>query len=165
MEQKKLLLNFSLFFAKKMVCCCTHIHVRTPCRALSIEHSEYYSIEKIVVVIIGVWVVTFAVNVESSIDTGRCLVCIPLVPYCYCFILHNLTLLANRLVKHTGYGNAAGLLLAHGLLAGGAEAGQDNYSDSDTSDTEEYEESKKQYVHVTRPQCDRCAICRFTMQY
>ena len=55
---------------------------------------------------------------------------------------------ANRLVKHTGYGNAAGLLLAHGLLAGGKDAGQENYSsDSETSDTEEYQESKKQYVN------------------
>ena len=54
---------------------------------------------------------------------------------------------ANRLVKHTGYGNAAGLLLAHGLLAGGVSSGQDDYSsESESSDTEEYEESKKQYV-------------------
>ena len=56
---------------------------------------------------------------------------------------------ANRLVKHTGYGNAAGLLLAHGLLAGGKDAGQENYSsDSETSDTEEYQKSKKQYVKI-----------------
>ena len=54
---------------------------------------------------------------------------------------------ANRLVKHTGYGNAAGLLLAHGLLAGGTDSGQENYSsDSETSDTEEYKKSKQQYV-------------------
>ena len=54
---------------------------------------------------------------------------------------------ADRLVKHTGYGNAAGLLLAHGLLAGGVDSGQENYSsDSEASDTEEYEQSKKQYV-------------------
>ena len=50
-------------------------------------------------------------------------------------------------MKHTGYGNAAGLLLAHGLLAGGEDSGQENYSsDSETSDTEEYKKSKKQYV-------------------
>lgn len=54
---------------------------------------------------------------------------------------------ANRLVKHTGYGNAAGLLLAHGLLAGGKDSGQENYSsDSETSDTEEYKKSQQLYV-------------------
>ena len=55
---------------------------------------------------------------------------------------------ANRLVKHTGYGNAAGLLLAHGLLAGGVAVEKGDYSsDSETSDTEEYEEMKKRYVN------------------
>ena len=50
-------------------------------------------------------------------------------------------------MKHTGYGNAAGLLLAHGLLAGGKDSGQENYSsDSETSDTEEYQKSKTKYV-------------------
>ena len=50
-------------------------------------------------------------------------------------------------MKHTGYGNAAGLLLAHGLLAGGEDSGQENYSsDSETSDTEEYRKSKTKYV-------------------
>ena len=50
-------------------------------------------------------------------------------------------------MKHTGYGNAAGLLLAHGLLAGGVAADRGDYSsDSEVSDTEEYNESKKQYV-------------------
>ena len=47
-------------------------------------------------------------------------------------------------MKHTGYGNAAGLLLAHGLLAGGVASDQGDYSsDSEVSDTEE---TKKQYV-------------------
>ena len=59
----------------------------------------------------------------------------------------NFFILANCLVKHTGYGNAAGLLLAHGLLAGGVSVKKEEYSsDSETSDTEEYNESKKQYV-------------------
>ena len=34
----------------------------------------------------------------------------------------------QRLVKHTGYGNAAGLLLSHGLLGGGKSEGEDEYS-------------------------------------
>ena len=43
----------------------------------------------------------------------------------------------SRLVKHTGYGNAAGLLARKGLMLGGR--GDDNYSDTDTdSDTEDY---------------------------
>merc|ERR1711923_281558 len=43
----------------------------------------------------------------------------------------------RRLVKHTGYGNAAGLLARKGLMLGGR--GDDNYSDTDTdSDTEDY---------------------------
>ena len=51
-------------------------------------------------------------------------------------------------MKHTGYGNAAGVLLAHGLLAGGVAADRGDYSsDSEMSDTEEYNESKKQYVN------------------
>ena len=50
-------------------------------------------------------------------------------------------------MKHAGYGNAAGLLLAHGLLAGGVAADRGDYSsDSEVSDTEE---SKKQYVKRT----------------
>ena len=63
-------------------------------------------------------------------------------------LLHSFYILsANRLVKHTGYGNAAGLLLARGLLAGGVAPGSESYSsDSETSDTEEYEENKSQYV-------------------
>ena len=54
-------------------------------------------------------------------------------------------------MNHKVYGNAAGLLLAHGLLAGGQDSGQENYSsDSETSDTEEYQKSKKQYVKYHR---------------
>ena len=58
---------------------------------------------------------------------------------------HTHTHTASRLVKHTGYGNAVGLLLSHGLLGGGKSEGEDEYStDSETSDTEEYEHSKPQ---------------------
>ena len=46
---------------------------------------------------------------------------------------------ANRLVKHTGYGNAAGVLMNRGLLYGGQSEGQGDYSsDSETSENEEF---------------------------
>ena len=49
---------------------------------------------------------------------------------------------AGRLVKHTGYGNAAGLLLQRGLLSGGSATPSGDYSsESSDSDTEEYRES------------------------
>ena len=42
-------------------------------------------------------------------------------------------------VKHTGYGNAAGLLARRGLMAGaGRGRGRGNYSSDEESDTEEY---------------------------
>ncbi|XP_067855307.1 synembryn-B [Heptranchias perlo] len=44
------------------------------------------------------------------------------------------------LLKYTGYGNAAGLLAAHGLLAGGRGDGQ--YSEDENTDTEEYKSVK-----------------------
>lgn len=45
----------------------------------------------------------------------------------------------DRLVKHTGYGNAAGLFAARGLLGGINEKTTIVYSsDDDDSDTEEY---------------------------
>ncbi|GCC39987.1 hypothetical protein chiPu_0023451, partial [Chiloscyllium punctatum] len=44
------------------------------------------------------------------------------------------------LLKYTGYGNAAGLLAAHGLLAGGRGDGQ--YSEDEDTDTEEYKSVK-----------------------
>ena len=65
----------------------------------------------------------------------------------------------SRLVKHTGYGNAAGLLARRGkhckqfifvknltivtsscpgLMAGGRGGGQGNYSSDEESDTEDY---------------------------
>lgn len=43
----------------------------------------------------------------------------------------------GRLIKYTGYGNAAGLLANRGLMLGGS--GRDEYSsESEDSDTEEY---------------------------
>ena len=48
----------------------------------------------------------------------------------------------RRFVKHVGYGHAAGLLMARGLLGGGASPNVDSYSpDEEDSDTEDYRES------------------------
>ena len=45
----------------------------------------------------------------------------------------------RRLVKHTGYGNAAGLLARKGLMGGAKSKKSVNYSSSDSdSDNEEY---------------------------
>ena len=46
----------------------------------------------------------------------------------------------DNLVKYTGYGSAAGLLLSRGLLAGGR--GETQYSEDEDSDTDEYKEAK-----------------------
>ncbi|XP_020311986.1 synembryn-B-like isoform X1 [Oncorhynchus kisutch] len=46
----------------------------------------------------------------------------------------------DNLLKYAGYGNAAGLLVARGLLAGGR--GETKYSDDEDSDTEEYKSAK-----------------------
>lgn len=59
----------------------------------------------------------------------------------------------SRFVKYTGYGNAAGLLAARGLLHGRRNSGDSQYashysSDSD-SDTEEYREAKARINLVT----------------
>ncbi|TTJ07850.1 Synembryn-A [Bagarius yarrelli] len=53
----------------------------------------------------------------------------------------------SRFIKYTGYGNAAGLLAARGLLRGGWEAG--HYSEDEDSDTEEYREAKPHINPVT----------------
>uniref|UniRef100_A0A2K5V8L6 Synembryn n=1 Tax=Macaca fascicularis TaxID=9541 RepID=A0A2K5V8L6_MACFA len=45
-----------------------------------------------------------------------------------------------RFIKYTGYGNAAGLLAARGLMAGGRPEGQ--YSEDEDTDTDEYKEAK-----------------------
>lgn len=52
----------------------------------------------------------------------------------------SLLLAVSRFVKYTGYGNAAGLLAARGLMAGGREEGE--YSEDEDTDTEEYKEAK-----------------------
>ncbi|XP_030053863.1 synembryn-A isoform X2 [Microcaecilia unicolor] len=53
----------------------------------------------------------------------------------------------SRFVKYTGYGNAAGLLAARGLLAGGS--GDGHYSEEEDTDTEEYKEAKANINPVT----------------
>ena len=53
---------------------------------------------------------------------------------------------ACRLVKHTGYGNAAGLLARRGLMLGGRGG---NYSSDEESDTEEYKEVRDQVNPIT----------------
>lgn len=51
--------------------------------------------------------------------------------------------LAARLIKYTGYGNAAGLLMSRGLLGGNPSTGAADYSsDDESSDTEEYIKSQ-----------------------
>lgn len=56
--------------------------------------------------------------------------------------------LAKRLVKYTGYGSAAGLLMTQGLLGGGPSPGEANYSsdDGEGSDTEEYRKIEHKLV-------------------
>ncbi|KAK7174780.1 hypothetical protein R3I93_001855 [Phoxinus phoxinus] len=54
----------------------------------------------------------------------------------------------SRFVKYTGYGNAAGLLAARGLLNGHGPSQQQYSSDSD-SDTEEYRQAKDRINPVT----------------
>ncbi|KAM8890902.1 chaperone Ric-8A [Spinachia spinachia] len=53
----------------------------------------------------------------------------------------------SRFVKYTGYGNAAGLLAARGLLRGGKDSGI--YSEDEESDTEEYTEAKAHINPIT----------------
>ncbi|KAJ8347301.1 hypothetical protein SKAU_G00287020 [Synaphobranchus kaupii] len=60
----------------------------------------------------------------------------------------------SRFVKYTGYGNAAGLLAARGLLGGAAISGAQSppggqYSSDSDSDTEEYREAKGRINPVT----------------
>ncbi|KAM5170189.1 chaperone Ric-8B [Mantella aurantiaca] len=53
----------------------------------------------------------------------------------------------DNLLKYTGYGNAAGLLAARGLLAGGR--GDRWYSDDEDTDTEEYLQAKPNINLIT----------------
>lgn len=52
----------------------------------------------------------------------------------------------RRFIKYVGYGHAAGLLMARGLLGGGASPNVDSYSPDEDSDTEEYKESVARWV-------------------
>ncbi|XP_054828619.1 synembryn-A isoform X1 [Eublepharis macularius] len=52
-----------------------------------------------------------------------------------------------RFVKYTGYGNAAGLLAARGLMAGGRADSE--YSEDEDTDTEEYKEAKSNINPIT----------------
>ncbi|XP_036076177.1 synembryn-A isoform X3 [Rousettus aegyptiacus] len=52
-----------------------------------------------------------------------------------------------RFIKYTGYGNAAGLLAARGLMAGGRPEGQ--YSEDEDTDTDEYKEARDSIDPVT----------------
>ncbi|XP_068169811.1 synembryn-A [Antennarius striatus] len=53
----------------------------------------------------------------------------------------------SRFIKYTGYGNAAGLLAARGLLRGGRDSGI--YSEEEDSETEEYREAKDSINLIT----------------
>ncbi|XP_055078509.1 synembryn-A isoform X2 [Periophthalmus magnuspinnatus] len=53
----------------------------------------------------------------------------------------------SRFIKYTGYGNAAGLLAARGLLRGGRDSGI--YSEDEDSETEEYKEFKARINPIT----------------
>uniref|UniRef100_A0A3Q3M683 Synembryn n=1 Tax=Mastacembelus armatus TaxID=205130 RepID=A0A3Q3M683_9TELE len=53
----------------------------------------------------------------------------------------------SRFIKYTGYGNAAGLLAARGLLRGGRDSGI--YSEDEDSETEEYREAKDHINPIT----------------
>ena len=50
----------------------------------------------------------------------------------------------GRLVKHTGYGNAAGLLARRGLMAGGRPAGAEYSSEEESEEEEEVRELRDQ---------------------
>ncbi|KAF6039777.1 RIC8B [Bugula neritina] len=54
----------------------------------------------------------------------------------------------SRLIKYTGFGNAAGLLAQYGLMSGQSSTST-AYSDDSDSDTEEYRDLESQVNHVT----------------
>uniref|UniRef100_A0A8B9KLF4 Synembryn n=1 Tax=Astyanax mexicanus TaxID=7994 RepID=A0A8B9KLF4_ASTMX len=55
----------------------------------------------------------------------------------------------GRFVKYTGYGNAAGLLAARGLLSGRGPSSKPQYSSDSDSDTEEYRQARDKINLVT----------------
>lgn len=58
--------------------------------------------------------------------------------------------LVARMIKYTGYGNAAGLLAQRGLLAGGHDKEESEFtSESSDSETEEYADHKQGINPVT----------------
>lgn len=59
--------------------------------------------------------------------------------FCFFFIMT----LVSRMIKYTGFGNAAGMFASRNLLADAA-ANRDYSSDSENSETEEYRECKNQ---------------------
>ena len=61
----------------------------------------------------------------------------------YYILIHSNTV--TKLVKYTGYGNAAGMLARRGLLAGG-RGNTDYSSDEDDSDTDDYLEVRNKWV-------------------
>lgn len=63
------------------------------------------------------------------------------------FVLCNRSV--ERLIKYSGYGNCAGLLASLGLLAGGSNNTSAESSDSEDSDTEEYDRVKHMVNPVT----------------
>lgn len=64
----------------------------------------------------------------------------------------------SRLIKYVGYGNAAGFLADHGLMAGNKDEMAGDYStDDEESDTEEYERIKDQIDPMTG-QCSLLSI-------
>ena len=63
---------------------------------------------------------------------------------CLLFTFLNIHVSVDRLIKYTGYGNAAGLLASRGLMLGGRVPNANYSDDSEDSDTEEYEKLKDQ---------------------
>ncbi|KAK7067955.1 Synembryn-B, partial [Halocaridina rubra] len=57
--------------------------------------------------------------------------------------------LVERLIKYTGYGNAAGFLASRGLMHGVSNPSVIYSSDSEDSDTEEYEKLSEMINPVT----------------
>ncbi|XP_053418090.1 synembryn-A isoform X2 [Nycticebus coucang] len=70
----------------------------------------------------------------------------PALPWSMC-ILTSVLPSVPRFIKYTGYGNAAGLLAARGLMSGGRPEGQ--YSEDEDTDTDEYKEAKASINPVT----------------
>lgn len=58
-------------------------------------------------------------------------------------MLRHVIITVSRMVKYTGYGNAAGMFATKGLLGRG-QAEAETYSESEDSETEEYQKYKEQ---------------------